>query len=104
MGAGGGCSPEGCSAETVATVARWGECMPGHSLPSCPPPAAASHWLIQPSSQTSAFGADLEGWKEGWRIVRMMGAKILIARPRPQGAHHLIEGIRTQLPLTRRTT
>ena len=34
MGAGGGCSPEGCSAETVATVAQWGECMPGHSLPS----------------------------------------------------------------------
>ena len=34
-----------------------GEYMPGHSLPSCPPPADVSHWPIQPGSQTSAFGA-----------------------------------------------
>ena len=34
-----------------------GEYMPGHSLPSCPPPANVSHWLIQPGSQTSDFGA-----------------------------------------------
>lgn len=36
---------------------RVGEYMPGHSLPSCPPPADVSHWLNQRGRQTSDFGA-----------------------------------------------
>ena len=40
---------------------------------------------------------------EGCRIIRLMGTQILIARPYLQGAHHLVEGIRAQIPLNRRT-